>query len=478
MKKLMCYIVLSISLLLISAGNGWSDGERYQVMHPDGETLLRWIASYENAPTVSIDEVALMNTPPRRSQDLLGYLQYTPSERDQGPNCGNCWVWAGTGVVEIALNVQEDIRDRLSVQYFDSCYTGYPRQYACCGGWLEDFVDFYSEQGHAIPWSNTNAHYRDTNKTCAHGSSDVWCGDILTDPLYPIDSITVETIPTQGVGLETAIANVKNVLNQNKAVWFGFFMPRDVHWDTFRDFWYGQNESTVFNPDFSCGGQRMYQGHGGGHAVLLVGYNDDDPENRYWIALNSWGTANGNRPNGLFRIDMDMDYDCTLLFEDDYSNWWVMDSFYFQTLDVEFNDSIKKRDRDGDGIPDDEDNCPDIHNPFQRNWDRDSYGDACDNCFNVINNDQADSDGDGVGDACDNCRDIPNGPDGGTCKTGRIGSSCTNHFNCNTTSGGMIVVGFCSKIQEDTDIDEVGDVCDNCPDDYNTDQVDTNNNRT
>ena len=26
------------------------------------------------------------------------------------------------------------------------------------------------------------------------------------------------------------------------------------------------------------------------YAVLCVGYNDDDPNNSYWIMLNSWGT--------------------------------------------------------------------------------------------------------------------------------------------------------------------------------------------
>jgi len=61
-----------------------------------------------------------------------------------------------------------------------------------------------------------------------------------------------------------------------------------------------------------------------------VGYNDDDPSNSYWIMLNSWGTA-GDRPNGIFRVDMDMDYDCYYL-----DGWYPNYSIYWQTLDVQF----------------------------------------------------------------------------------------------------------------------------------------------
>jgi len=58
-------------------------------------------------------------------------------------------------------------------------------------------------------------------------------------------------------------------------------------------------------------------------------------------------------------------------------------------------------DRDGDGVPDASDNCPNIANPDQGNEDGDKFGDACDPCPIEANNTPSDPDGDGVADGCD-----------------------------------------------------------------------------
>jgi hypothetical protein len=296
----------------------------YPLMHPDKETLNKWIEAYNSAPLTHIEERKGFMVPgPGGSADLLDHLEYNASERDQG-GCGNCWAWAGTGCLEIALDIQESIKDRLSTQYISSCFA----TDACCGGLLSDVADFYNTTKKVIPWSNENASWQDGGRSCG-GSTSVSCSSISTTPNYPIAFAQEETVPTQGVGNATAIANIKNVIDQGKAVWFGFFMARGSDWTALFNFWNNYDESAIWDPSYSCG--YTWGAGGGGHAVLCVGYNDTDPNNSYWIMLNSWGTTAG-RPNGLFRVNMSIDYDCFYYDPSPVAYY----SFYWQTLNVSF----------------------------------------------------------------------------------------------------------------------------------------------
>lgn len=306
--------VLSLAFIPVAeAGDGVYTNT---VMHPDDETRLEWIESFERAPLARMDDELQFRAALRGSLSLLGYLDYTPSERDQG-SCNNCWAWAGTGVVGIALNMERGIYDRLSVQFISSCNTAL----SCCeGGWLSDFVSFYEIEGYTISWSNANASWQNGNGRC-----NISCESISTLPNYPLSSITLERIATHGVGQAQAISDIKNVLNQGRAVWFGFFMSTQEDWSSFNTFWNTQTDETSWDFDVSCG--KPYTS-GAGHAVLCVGYNDDDPNNAYWIMLNSWGTT-ANRPNGLFRVNMDINYDC--------SDSLGRPNLFWQTLDVEFD---------------------------------------------------------------------------------------------------------------------------------------------
>jgi len=136
-------------------------------------------------------------------------------------------------------------------------------------------------------------------------------------------------------------------------------------------------------------------------------------------------------------------------------------------------------DGDGDGVNDDDDNCPTISNANQTDSDGDTIGDACepdgdgdgiidddDNCPTISNADQTDSDGDTIGNACepdvdgdgiiddvDNCPTISNA-DQADSDGDKIGDACDT----------------------DVDGDGIGNTADNCPRVANADQIDTNHN--
>ncbi len=174
---------------------------------------------------------------------------------------------------------------------------------------------------------------------------------------------------------------------------------------------------------------------------------------------------------------------------------------------IDIEETLVFSDTDGDGIPDDEDNCPLIYNPGQEDSDGDGFGDACDicpgyddnidtdidgmpdgcdndddndgvndtedNCPLTYNPDQNDTDSDGFGDACDICpgyddnidTDIDGMPDGCDNDDDNDGVNDTED-NCPLTY---------NPDQNDTDSDGFGDVCDNCPLTPNPDQADNDN---
>ena len=143
-------------------------------------------------------------------------------------------------------------------------------------------------------------------------------------------------------------------------------------------------------------------------------------------------------------------------------------------------------DSDGDGIPDDNDNCPEVYNPDQEDTDDDGIGDACDACPNdpdndidgdgvcgdvdncpyIYNSGQEDADSDGIGDACDNCPDVsnPDQVDSDSDGIGDVCDACPNDPDNDLDGDGVCGdVDNCPFVynpgQEDSDNDGVGDAC-------------------
>jgi hypothetical protein len=129
--------------------------------------------------------------------------------------------------------------------------------------------------------------------------------------------------------------------------------------------------------------------------------------------------------------------------------------------------SAPLNDRDVDGIPDDNDNCPDTPNTDQADQDGDGIGDVCDNCSAENNTDQADGDGDGVGNVCDDCLNTPAGETvtaNGCVFSSRLDSDGDGIFDVGID--GVDVSDNCTFTantdQADDDGDGVGNVCDEC----------------
>jgi len=116
--------------------------------------------------------------------------------------------------------------------------------------------------------------------------------------------------------------------------------------------------------------------------------------------------------------------------------------------------NVGQEDVDGDGFGDVCDNCPVVPHPSQEDRDDDGLGDACDNCPLVANLDQADMDADGRGDVCDEDADGDGAPDA--------------QDNC---------LGMPNADQANSDSDSLGDACDNCPNVANPDQADGDGDR-
>jgi len=297
--------------------------EIYPIMKLDSETIRTWQDQYALHKKAWIDPSLKHNIEAIEDYSILDLLKYTPKENDQHW-CGNCWAWPATSIIAIALYVQEGILDRLSVQYINSC--GTIVGVGCCeGGNLDIFARFYRTTDKAIPWSNENAEWIDKYAQC-----NTPCESIQTEPHYPISAIYPEQIDTHQIPEEESIENIKNILHQQKGVYFSWYLPDMEYREHFGSFWSEENEDEVYDLDWDCG-VAFNEEEGGGHAVLCVGYHDEEgTDNDYWIMLNSWG-APTRRPNGLFYVNMHMDYDCTILF--DGREYY---SFYFQTLDISF----------------------------------------------------------------------------------------------------------------------------------------------
>ena len=195
---------------------------------------------------------------------LLSSVDWSANDspvKSQG-NCGSCWAFAAVALVE-NIGVWND----LSEQEIISCSAG-----DCDGGWYWDALQYIHDNGvvpeACFPYTAQNGN----------------CDDRCTNPDY-LSKITDYT-PAQGLWGEPATVNDLKAELQKGPLAVAMLVPEDGTFDNYSGGVYNYN-----------GGPISWEN---GHAVLLVGYNDDG---QYFKAKNSWGTNWGE--NGYFRIAYD-----------------------------------------------------------------------------------------------------------------------------------------------------------------------------
>ncbi len=151
-------------------------------------------------------------------------------------------------------------------------------------------------------------------------------GYIFTDTHYYIKSLEAEKIKVmQARDREEAINMIKKVLKGHNAIYLAMYLDTP-QWDRFIKFW--KHDPRVEDEVWKDVEMPANPKDATGHAVVCIGFDDTDPNNRYWIILNSWGqgdekisggTIGHYRPNGIFRLTMDLDYSAK-----NYG-WWVFD---------------------------------------------------------------------------------------------------------------------------------------------------------
>jgi C1A family cysteine protease len=245
-------------------GAKWSAGETsVSKLPPEQRKLRLGLAKHEITGTERLVSVEPPLSGLTSSFDWRNNDYVTPV-RNQG-NCGSCWAFATTAALESYLLIRNngltpDLTN-LAEQILVSC----SRAGSCGGGYIDRASNFIRDTGlpeeSCYPYTATNGNCR---KACNDWRSNT---DWIDSWFY-----VATTLPTADA--------IKNALYANG--------PLVTTMDVYSDFF-----------DYTSGIYSYVHGsYQGGHAILIVGY--DDEEGGYFIVKNSWGTGWGE--GGFFKI--------------------------------------------------------------------------------------------------------------------------------------------------------------------------------
>jgi C1A family cysteine protease len=184
-------------------------------------------------------------------------VNYVTPIKNQG-SCGSCWAFATTAGLESQVLMTQQVSLNLSEQIVLSCSGAG----SCNGGYPSSASTFIQNTG--VPGENYFP-YTGSNTACSSALTG-WQNYTQKITSYKSVSASVSAI-------ETALAT---------------YGPLVTTFSVYNDFYYYKGGVYQLTPGAT---------YEGGHAVLIVGYDD---VNQYFIVKNSWGTGWGE--SGFFKI--------------------------------------------------------------------------------------------------------------------------------------------------------------------------------
>lgn len=188
---------------------------------------------------------------------------YVTAVRDQG-SCGSCWAFGTVAALESQVLISQGLNLDLSEQVLLSCDRSAGD---CLGGYIESASNYIRSSG--IPAESCMPYTASDTAQCSYQCA------------YPPTTYKINSweYVNSSQPWAPSVAALKNALY--------LYGPLVVTMDVYQDFYsYGGGKYT-----YSWG---TYEG---GHAILLVGYDDT---NQCFIVKNSWGGSWGE--SGYFRI--------------------------------------------------------------------------------------------------------------------------------------------------------------------------------
>ncbi len=183
--------------------------------------------------------------------------------KDQG-DCGSCWAFATSGVVELLIKMSDGVERDLSEQYLVSCNTD---GWGCDGGGRA--FDYFIDE---IPPGEPDAG------AVYEGDFIYQASEVPCNPPHPHHEKLIDWNYVAGGAAYPTVAQIQQAIYDYGPVYVSICAGPE-----FQDY-----DGGIFNTDESsvCDG-------GTNHGVVLVGWDDSQGSSGVWYLRNSWGTGWG-----------------------------------------------------------------------------------------------------------------------------------------------------------------------------------------